>query len=109
MFLWLLPLGAFIKPSQERIACDGKRPFHMCQMMAGKAERPTTSKIAISNNSSTGHEAKSSASGGDDLILLVHGKNSPLNISRFLRCSSVSDYTYFKDLITPPPNRTFLF
>ena len=30
--LWILPLGFFIKPSQEKFACDGQRAICMCQV-----------------------------------------------------------------------------
>ena len=68
LFSWLLPLGAFIKPSQEKTACDGQRPFHMCSMPAGKAmpDRGFSSKIGFSDASDVNARAKSSASAGND-------------------------------------------
>ena len=30
--LWILPLGYFIKPSQEKLACDGMRAMCMCSL-----------------------------------------------------------------------------
>ena len=33
--LWILPLGCFIKPSQEKMACDGQRAMCMCSVMMG--------------------------------------------------------------------------
>ncbi len=32
-FLWLLPLGFFIKSSQEKIVCNGQRAICMCHMV----------------------------------------------------------------------------
>lgn len=29
-FIWILPLGVFIKPAQEKLACDGQRAVCMC-------------------------------------------------------------------------------
>ncbi len=34
--LWILPLGYFIKPSQEKTACDGQRAMCMCHAMVPK-------------------------------------------------------------------------
>ncbi len=35
-FIWLLPLGIFIKPSQEKVACDGQRAICMCHAFIPK-------------------------------------------------------------------------
>ena len=34
--LWVLPLGVFIKPSQEKLACDGQRAMCMCHALVPK-------------------------------------------------------------------------
>lgn len=62
-----MPLGAFIKPSQEKIACDGKRAFHMCSMMGQTSDKSDTVSITVS--SGTGNSAKN-AGAGDDAALL---------------------------------------
>jgi hypothetical protein len=36
-FVWLLPLGVFIKPSQEKVVCDGQRAICMCHAFVPKA------------------------------------------------------------------------
>ena len=35
--LWILPLGVFIKPSLEKLACDGQRAMCMCRVMMPKS------------------------------------------------------------------------
>ena len=35
--LWVLPLGVFIKPSLQKLACDGQRAICMCHAMLPKA------------------------------------------------------------------------
>jgi hypothetical protein len=48
--LWVLPLGVFIKSSQEKLACDGQRAICMCHAMvlkspgAGLKIGPSTNK-----------------------------------------------------------------
>ena len=32
---WIMPLGYFIKPSQEKTVCDGQRAMCMCSVMMG--------------------------------------------------------------------------
>lgn len=64
--LWLMPLGAFIKPSQEKTACDGKRAFHMCSMM-GKVQTEERTAFSAQNNGSGA--AKNMSSSGDDYLI----------------------------------------
>ena len=68
VFSWLMPLGAFIKPGQEEMACGGKRAFHMCSCM-GKMGSGSPVKPGINSASGFNENAKSSASGGDDLFI----------------------------------------
>ena len=82
LFLWVLPLGAFIKPGQEETACGGKRAFHMCCSMGmGKVNPNPSSKVTFTNASDFGHGAKSSASAGDDAVLESSAGNLFLNRS----------------------------
>ena len=63
---WFLPLGSFIKPSQEKTACGGKRAFHMCSMMAGKVNPNPSNTVSYQNGSDFARDAKSQASSGND-------------------------------------------
>ena len=66
--LWILPLGVFIKPSQQKIACDGQRAICMCHAFVpksmGKAMEPG---IALKAGSSTSKE-NSSGGGGNYFV-----------------------------------------
>lgn len=70
LFLWILPLGSFIKPSQEKTACGGSRAFHMCTMGMGQAKKgPGPQKISFTNASGAEKTDRSpSSSGGNDFI-----------------------------------------
>ena len=68
MTAWVLPLGAFIRSSQEATACGGGRAFHMCSMMA-KAKTNAPEKITFVNAASPEKSPKSSATGGQDWLL----------------------------------------
>jgi hypothetical protein len=49
-FIWLLPLGIFIKPSQEKVACDGQRAICMCSVhFAHKSPSNPLGGIATAN------------------------------------------------------------
>jgi hypothetical protein len=74
MFLWVLPLGNFIKTSQEKSACGGGRAMHMCTMGMGKVKAPTSdaSKISFTNPGSVEKTNKpSSGSAGNDFADLT--------------------------------------
>ncbi len=103
--LWILPLGVFIKPSQEGTACGGKRAFHMCSMEMGKA-RPTESsqKISFTNASGSGQQGKSSTgTSGDDFVIVNQGRSSLEDNLRHYDFSLLFAYSYFRDSIDPPP------
>jgi hypothetical protein len=39
--LWIMPLGYFIKPSREKLLCDGQRAMCMCHIVLPKsADKP---------------------------------------------------------------------
>lgn len=60
--IWILPLGCFIKPSQQKKFCDGQRGMCMCTIfMVKKAPSHSPNQISMPSPSSN-HE--SSSSGG---------------------------------------------
>ncbi len=69
-FLWILPLGSFIRPADEESACGGKRAMHMCGMKtAGTSvktgEKPAREGIAFSNPSAPEKGPGASAASSD--------------------------------------------
>ena len=44
---WLLPLGAFIKPSAEKFLCAGRRAICLCHYFAGKAPQKGPSAATL--------------------------------------------------------------
>ena len=109
LFVWLLPLGAFIKPSQEKIACDGHRAFHMCCMMLGKVNPNPSSKISFTTASDFGHGAKSSAAGGDDFLPIKNKQYPSIASQRHYETSWLATYFHFQNPLDPPPKSSPLF
>ncbi len=109
--LWLLPLGAFIKPSQEKIACDGQRPFHMCCMMSGKIRPAETgsSKVSISNSAGVNNTSKSTGSGGDEFLLVDPVKLPDLKIQNWRSRAQNPVYLLFSKTLDLPPETNPLF
>ena len=59
--LWILPLGYFIKPSQEKVACDGQRAICMCCCHMFKKTSNSPGKVMLSGaTQGTSKEAPSS-------------------------------------------------
>src|SRR5438552_3879880 len=55
--LWILPLGIFIKPSHEKLACDGQRAVCMCHALIPKSsDKAMEPGIALKAGSSTNKE-----------------------------------------------------
>jgi hypothetical protein len=58
---WILPLGFFIKPSQEKIACDGQRAICMCHVMikSHASDKNVSSGLSLKMTSSLNKENSS--------------------------------------------------
>jgi hypothetical protein len=66
--LWILPLGVFIKPSQQELACDGQRAICMCHVMMPKSsDKAMEAGMALKAGSSTNKE-NSSGGGGNYFV-----------------------------------------
>ncbi len=105
MLLWVLPLGNFIKPSQEKSACGGGRAFHMCSMMSKARPVSDTGKIAFTNASSVEKTAKSSASAGNDLLPLDTFEDSALRGLLARSSEQIFSPKSFQEILDPPPKR----
>jgi len=56
-FVWILPLGAFIKPSDEKKACNGKRAICLCSHLFAKQTAKYAGKTLLKNASSAGESS----------------------------------------------------
>ncbi len=64
--LWLLPLGYFIKPSQENMVCGGQRALCMCssqQILVNAKDKAKAGKVYIALNPAVEKEGVSSGFG----------------------------------------------
>ncbi len=105
VILWLMPLGAFIKPSQEKTACDGKRAFHMCSMMAQTSEKSDTVSITVPSGAGSG--ARSAVS-GDDAALPDGFASLAFKKHKVFLFSHRSYYTSpSSEIFTPPKISSF--
>lgn len=65
--LWVLPLGYFIKPSQQKIACDGQRAMCMCYCMMG--HKPSDKAMEAGIIFKAGSPNKENSSGGSNYFV----------------------------------------
>lgn len=102
---WLLPLGNFIKPSQEKTACGGDRAFHMCSMMAPAQIDDNSSAGKVSFTSASGVEKtqKSPASAGNDLFAAASLARTPDLISKLSEARLIFPSKTFYFSIDPVP------
>jgi hypothetical protein len=82
-FVWLLPLGVFIKPSHEQTACGGQRAICLCSHSLVKSSAHDAGKIAFS--SSSGAHKERSLSGGVSAGNYFVRNNAPVASVRFSR------------------------
>jgi hypothetical protein len=66
---WLLPLGVFIKPSQEKIFCGGQRAICLCSHMKTKNKNAEAVKTIAKTNTGAQKEESSGSSHHYDVLL----------------------------------------
>ena len=70
---WILPLGYFIKPSQEKISCDGQRAICMCShAKVAKAQSKPIEGFGLKANSNGNKESNGSGGGAGNYYLAAH-------------------------------------
>ena len=93
-FIWLLPLGIFIKPSQEKVACDGQRAICMCSVHFNKKAPSTPGKVMLACAAQgASKEAPSSGSASNYFL-----SNIPVMPVIDLRVSQWESPVYFPSL-----------
>lgn len=86
--VWILPLGIFVKPNQEKMFCNGKRAMCMCSRLAAKQTSGKTAKVAL-NNESGPQKEESSSSSGPYLFLVQNSAKADRKISLFFKEQSI--------------------
>ena len=67
-FIWILPLGVFIKPSQEEKACNGRRAICLCSHLIAKQKGAHVAKIMLTNPGVNKEGSPSGGAGHDYLV-----------------------------------------
>jgi hypothetical protein len=70
--IWLLPLGVFIKPSQEKIACAGQRAVCMCSSTQVKVKANPLESNGLKRASASQKEAAASSGAGHYFLAAQH-------------------------------------
>jgi len=69
-FTWLLPLGVFIKPSQEKTACGGQRAICLCHASLTKsASKPVEQGVSYRGAGASPKQEASAGGGGSHAYL----------------------------------------
>ena len=102
---WIQPLGIFIKPSQEKFVCGGKRAICMCGHEGSQAKAKAMQGFALQNNSNNSEETN--VSGGLNLYCLPSGIEIQRNLCAVVLSAGANfDYqnTYYKSIDHVPKN-----
>ncbi len=70
--LWLLPLGIFIKPSQEKILCGGQRAVCLCSGKVAKAAVENSLGEVTVKSTGAPQKEQNPSSGGVHLFTIAH-------------------------------------
>ncbi len=70
--LWILPLGFFIKPAQEKTACGGQRAVCMCSHDYAKADTKPINGFQFKAQSNSSKETAPFGGGAGNLYLAVN-------------------------------------
>jgi hypothetical protein len=71
-FVWLIPMGIFIKAAQEKIACGGQRAICLCSHQQAKLKNNPAEGYSFQNNSANSKESNASGGGAGHFFLAVH-------------------------------------
>lgn len=74
-FIWILPLGVFIKPSQEKKVCNGQRAICLCSHLIAKRVAKDASKTIYKGGGGAGQKEQSGPGGASHHYLYVQKKN----------------------------------
>ena len=91
-FVWILPLGVFIKPGQEKLACNGQRAICLCSSHLAKNTEPTSVRV-FSAPIAHSHE-KSPSSGSSHDFLANNTLNDFIGRHSALKFSTVASYQF---------------
>lgn len=106
IFLWILPLGNFIKPSQEKVVCDGQRAFHMCSMGNLVDSESEDSRVKFTNPGNVTEKAKTSGSAGTQLLPQNVLNFFPPSGFEFMETNNKFYYPHHSFPIDHPPQNT---
>jgi len=100
-FIWILPLGAFIKISQEGRICGGQRAICLCSV--NFHVKPSKSLKPVLTN--VGQVSKESSSGGANREFSIekYFLTTTLRQERFTRASFIPAATFFIKFIEHVP------
>ena len=90
-FIWLLPLGIFIKPSQEKFACDGQRAICLCSHM--KVSKAMESSVGLNLRASASKEGSSPGGASHYFSVLLIKTGEGLQLSSLFE----QQYLCYKD------------
>jgi hypothetical protein len=91
---WILPLGIFIKPSQEKMACNGRRAICMCSHMRVSKAQQNPLENSVSVKGAHGSQKESSSGGGAHHYLCI---SPQLSQGLHLATSLTQQYLRFQD------------
>jgi hypothetical protein len=91
-FVWILPLGVFIRPSQEKLACGGRRAVCLCSHMDPQSKAKPAQGCSLQANPNANEEANASANGPGQYYLAAYLSSQEILNTFILHESLASPY-----------------
>lgn len=81
---WLVPLGFFIKPAQEKTACGGQRAICLCSSNS-KLKSAAAPAVTLKTVDSSSHSKENSGGGQHEYLAAGASLVLPVTTSGFIR------------------------
>ena len=94
--IWILPLGVFIQPSKEKLACDGQRAICLCSHLIAKSADNLGQSSIKSFSSSHKEEGSSGSAGHYFLTATLDKKNNLAAVALIYDNMSLHTYQFFR-------------
>jgi hypothetical protein len=86
--LWIAPLGTFIRPEQEKKACNGRRAICLCTHLLKKQMAKMAGKQYLKSRGNDNKEQNSSSPSGPDYIYTLKTRDFKLAKDQYFQSTS---------------------
>lgn len=87
--VWILPLGTFIKPEKEKLACNGKRAICLCRHLLALQLSKAAKKTFLNNGGQVAKERQGTSSSSPSFMNVFAEHNVNFNRDAFYQDNQI--------------------